>query len=535
MEILQPLAQPADIFAFSERKQKPQAIRWLMSCGEGGVDFFQLSCGWALKDRQEVGDLTYSIAKEYVEHRAYLGGAATSKQGTPYFAVHLDSTFENLRRILNHLGLPSRLTFKEDWRRIHFEKKANVTGLGTRTLKLQLISRMCTSLAPTTCNSCPRGSPILQPEELLHVPQFCVRCQLQSAILSVAYRASCLAFTDWAEESRQMCLGAASYGRKYFSTVFSRPLEEQTGNNSPAPPQHSVNNATLNPEILGMELATFFTGSGLALQRLEIPKRKFIGVDLDGILLISYRAVEPSLRPGPVFIIREGQFSLGGEHRPVVREVPFYVNLASTRQGTTLSNVGDNSTAALEPVNFYPRAKRSPSVEASLSRDAIHLNFIANLDDHTNVQVRVGDILNNLSFLRVTTRCCHSFDALLSVRTEPLSNTMGKETRWARDGSGNLWTIPCIPEPLSSNEDPLTEGATTLVYYFPVAGNPLAQWLSIANASDIANGPIAHMYILQRECCLACTVKQAKSWATASFVGPVWKFCIIPLEASTGN
>ncbi|RSL96722.1 hypothetical protein CDV31_013326 [Fusarium ambrosium] len=100
-------------------------FRWLMSCGEGGVDFFQLSCGWALKDRQEVGDLTYSIAKEYVEYRVYLGDVAASKQGTPYFAMHLDRTLENLRRILNILGLPSPPNFKEDWRQIHFEKKAS--------------------------------------------------------------------------------------------------------------------------------------------------------------------------------------------------------------------------------------------------------------------------------------------------------------------------------------------------------------------------------------------------------------------------
>lgn len=45
MEILRPLAQPTDIFAISEGKQKSQTISWLMSCGEHGVDFFQLSSG----------------------------------------------------------------------------------------------------------------------------------------------------------------------------------------------------------------------------------------------------------------------------------------------------------------------------------------------------------------------------------------------------------------------------------------------------------------------------------------------------------
>ncbi|RSL42635.1 hypothetical protein CEP54_015411 [Fusarium duplospermum] len=237
MEILQPLAQPTDIFAFSERKQNPK-----LSLG---------SC----HDRQEVGDLTYSISKEYVEYRAYLGNVTASNQGSPYFAMHLDRTLENLRQILNILGLPSRLSFKEDWRQVHFEKEAS-DGRESWTLKLQLFSRMPVSLAARSCDSCPSGSPVLHPKELSHIPKFCVRCQLQKVILSVSYRASCLAFTDWAEESRQMCFGAASYGRKYFSTVFARTLEEHTGS-SGAEQQHSINVATLNSEILGMELASF--------------------------------------------------------------------------------------------------------------------------------------------------------------------------------------------------------------------------------------------------------------------------------------
>ncbi|KAF4448409.1 Pfs, ankyrin repeats & 6-phosphofructo-2-kinase [Fusarium austroafricanum] len=235
-----------------------------------------------------------------------------------------------------------------------------------------------------------------------------------------------------------------------------------------------------------MELATFLAGSGLVLQRLEIPKRKFVSADFDGILLLSYRATEPSLRPGPVFIIREGQFSLGGESRPIVREVPFYVNIGSYARDAALINMDDNTTAILKPTSCYPPAKTSLSVEASLVRDAIHLSFIAHLDGDTCVQVRVGDILNNLSFLRVTTPCHHSFDAPLRVRAESFGSIIGQKSHWIKDNSGNFWTIPLTPDRLS-NEKPSTEGATTLIYYFPIADNPLAQWLSIANASNIEN------------------------------------------------
>jgi hypothetical protein len=80
---------------------------------------------------------------------------------------------------------------------------------------------------------------------------------------------------------------------------------------------------TLNIEELGMELSTMISGARILYDLLELPRQKFLGIDFDGMLLIDYRAVEPSLEPGPIFIIREGEFALGGERQSRLREVLF--------------------------------------------------------------------------------------------------------------------------------------------------------------------------------------------------------------------
>lgn len=102
-----------------------------------------------------------------------------------------------------------------------------------------------------------------------------------------------------------MAIGAANYGRKYFEHVYSKASERAAGK-EPLLRQEVPEIPTLNSEIIGEEIITFIAGARVALDRLETDKQKFIGADFDGMLLINYRAMEPSLEPGPVFIIREG-------------------------------------------------------------------------------------------------------------------------------------------------------------------------------------------------------------------------------------
>jgi hypothetical protein len=295
---------------------------------------------------------------------------------------------------------------------------------------------------------------------------------------------------------------------------------------------------TLNFKILGEELVTLLSGARIAFDRLEIAKQKFIGIDLDGILLINYRAIELSLKPGPVFIIRNGEFSLGGEHRPVVREVPFYANMNMTfRNGNTpfVDFASEESATIQIPGNNYSGRKTTLTLEASVTTNEIHLNYIVGLGPPENLRlvVTVGMIMDNLQLLKVTSPCTHFSDQPLHLRNRVLDSAGGAKTYWFKDNSDTLWFLPRTLCPLKQEEEPLeAEGVMTLVYYYPVTDNSLAQWLSVANATNIKNDRFHHVYILQRECCLECTIKQAKSWATIATTYRRKRFSIIPLTVS---
>jgi hypothetical protein len=91
-ERLQNLEAPTDIIVLSRDQQKIDAMSWYVTCGEGGSDFFQVMAGWNVRDRLELGNLTFSIAKEYVEHRIHTGDRAYALKGTLYYALGLEDT-----------------------------------------------------------------------------------------------------------------------------------------------------------------------------------------------------------------------------------------------------------------------------------------------------------------------------------------------------------------------------------------------------------------------------------------------------------
>lgn len=47
-------------------------------------------------------------------------------------------------------------------------------------------------------------------------------------------------------------------------------------------------------------------------------QHKFLGINADGMLVALHRAVEMSLLPGPVLMIRDGEFNLNGDRRTVL-------------------------------------------------------------------------------------------------------------------------------------------------------------------------------------------------------------------------
>ncbi|KAL3963131.1 hypothetical protein ACCO45_000135 [Purpureocillium lilacinum] len=499
MEIAQKLRKPTDFLLNSTRRHKSQAISWLRSCGQGNIDYFQLCCGWNLVDRQEVGNLIYSIAKSYIEYRLQSGTASDGDEVNTFYGSNMALFITNLQRTLYLLGLPERLSFPR---------------------RLETI---------TLYNKLPEQQARADVDTWIVFEDVAVNgatCQLHNTVLSIAYRASCLAFTDWAEECRQLAFGAASYGRNYFAAMFPCvPGETQPSTaNSNLERKNS-----LNTEILGMEIATFLTGSGAALERLEIPGRRFIGADLDGFLLVNYRAVEQSLRPGPIFIIREGQFLLDGEHRQAVREVPFYVATSRLTSGALVSLDPGCGRVALAPSNGYPTMANAATVEASLARNAIHLNYMVPYSEGLGIQSRVGGILDNLHLLKVTTPCHHEPDAPLYVQSEKLKLVSGKEELWLKDKRGYYWMVPLTPEASRIDPSPLENEPITLIYYLATANNPVAQWLVAANAACRTDRTLeqSFFYIIQQKCCLECTVAQATAGATKVLPGPVRKIAII--------
>ncbi|KAI1370494.1 hypothetical protein F4677DRAFT_465192 [Hypoxylon crocopeplum] len=281
--------------------QKQRSQRWFLnamlkySSGKNFMVDQLLKTRAGEKDRchqlaHEIGNLAYSIAKEYVEHRVYLGDMRHVEQGTPYFALHLDNMVNDLCKILHILGLPVRMAFVNGRRRIHFQHRSDC-GRQLWNLDLGLFSRMVAHLVAHGCSSCPPGALMLRPEEPPSLPSFYVRCQLQ----------------------KQMAIGAANSSNKYFQHIYFKSPRNTEQGISPAqlllPPEIPM----FNIEILGGGVVALLSGARIVWDRLEIPKQKLVGVDLDGMLLVSYRAVKPGLKPGPVFIIRNGRFSLEEE------------------------------------------------------------------------------------------------------------------------------------------------------------------------------------------------------------------------------
>jgi hypothetical protein len=67
-----------------------------------------------MTDRQEIGDLIYSIAKGYIEDRVFQGVARTETSNIPYYVLQLDEILTILRQTLKLMGLPENLNFKSN-------------------------------------------------------------------------------------------------------------------------------------------------------------------------------------------------------------------------------------------------------------------------------------------------------------------------------------------------------------------------------------------------------------------------------------
>jgi len=490
----------------------PQTLstNWLFSCGEGGVDFFALICCWNMKNRQEIGDLIYSMSAEYIERRVSYRDYGGHFCNETYNGQDLTTKFNILRQTLHLLGLPDQFTRKTTWRDDHFSRNW-VDGEPRTELKLRQFSSMLQHMDKSADHFCEHTR--LQPSEITTAFSICVRCHLYAVVREVAYFSCCLVFSDWYLGLRKISqqrvrtggdnLAQISYG--YFNAVYGDPDFKVSE------PELQKNNWSYGTDHVGLvnELAAICSESAYASDLIRSSKHKFLGVNIDGMVMVNYRAIESSLQPGPCVIVRDGQFSLQGEQRPLL--------VASIYGGSSSFGCEVDIKNQLAPFDHFPGM--ALSVKASLQRDAIRMQHTVSYESSEDsedwmsleIDVPVLVISDGLQSLHLIPSCTHGFETPLQVsEVQVYDNADGvhqPKSYW-KDSVGDLWQIRDTLkfETIDFDNQGLPR-AFNIFHLYPVKNNALAQWASVALAQNQRKeSQIRHggMY-LQQKACLACT------------------------------
>lgn len=486
------------------------STNWLLSCDADGVDFFALMCRWDMKHRQEVGDVIFSIAAEYVEKLVGID-AEHGSSVIRYHAQDLPSKLDALRQILHLLGLPAQLSRHRDWRDIHF-KNLVVDGQQRTELALRLFLSMLHHPNDKTHRSC--SHVMLQPPELPTSFSVCVRCHLYDVIREIAFFSSSLVFSDWHLGLRKVSHRRLSTGGDYLSQeaykFFHGIYQDRDGQNARQSPR------VRETIPLAEHLTTICSGSEHSMDVVRSNQHKFLGLDIDGILMINYRAVEHSLRPGPVFLLRDGEFSLHGERRSLL--------IASSMLGSSSFGCEVKESSELRPFNHFPNANLS--LNASLQREAIRLKYTFSFEGYDNdddlksleIDIPVLAIADGLNNLYTTPSCSHGYKTPLAVtmvrlREENSPSFSPNPTVCFLDAEGKLWqvrdTLTCDRRRTDSESAPQFGGATHL---YPVDNNPIAAWASVALAEhQTQTWKHPPVRLLQQRACLSCTRAYAQA------------------------
>jgi hypothetical protein len=491
--ILENTAEPSDIIVTATQTVDLTGQNWLVSCGEDGVDFFKLLCGWDMKDRQEVGNTIYSIASEYAEclARPNLEPSAASEGShdlfVPYYTRDAFRTSESLAKILHLMGLPRHCTDNKDWRDKYFIW--NQTGTRYEPeLNLSLFSAMPCPRDNMGYDNCLHA--FLKLPELSLPPAFCPRCQLLNCVLALAYYTSHLVFSDWAQCFRKISTSALSIpdwrANEHFRLAFHHC--------------ETFRDANHHTQII-TQLCCGSTDKWL----LDVYQGQFIGLNLDGVLLIENAALDPSLRGNPRFVIREGEFSFNGDRRSLL------VHQRACGPSVIVRETG-SPTMPIQPSSLFKCA--SLKVWAALRRDAIALRYaLQNIDTHgtlresgLEVDVDIHKVIDGLRRLLVSRECSHdpmaphpALGAVLGKSDDEAKNDVG----YLKDTIGNVWFIrDALVEPILGS---LAEGVVAF-HLFPVLGKSLGQWTSTAfnwSSQDCRRPSL----VLQGRTCLTCISK----------------------------
>lgn len=485
-------------------------LNWVVSCADDGVNFFDLCCGFKVDNPQEIGDLIYSIAVEYVQRRITWLHQENRVAGTClYYELHLETLLAGLREILYLLGLPRHLSFKSDWRGsfiscspgndlkhlfssegVVFDAN-NILCWANRPLHLTLPSE-------SRFGHSKSRDPAAQ-------PCVCIWNHLNRVVKNLAYLASSLAFTDWAHGFRKISInmvfqvtnGALGgiQDRYYFSTVYHKTTVNK--NIAEMGDRFSLTRLSFVDTLRSILCASVDTQRSTQLQSFDT-----IGIDLDGLLLIDYRSIETSLKPGPIFILREGEFSLAGDRRQTVTASQY-----SMRDEPRLP---PEEYPSLQPYDGFKDG--SLSVSASLTKSTIFLHYSWSgmvRGAKSTLTIDIANICHHISSLLVTAPCQHSFMApLITRKLERQSHP--SIHRWLVDDTSTVWMkMDTFSQITYSVADHNLYISDSVYHLYPTLNNALGQWAALSTIPP----QVVHFNILQRGACLSCTRDQAeRTW-----------------------
>jgi hypothetical protein len=507
-EILQNIQSASEVVVLQNTSDTlSSATNWLISCrGDEGVDVIQLLCGWNVSpvDRQELGNMMFTIANELIQFRL---GLTAGERNNGFYNPNTGLIPITLERILLLVGLPGGFRSIPRWRETHI-----VATREKDVVEMEMFNRM-TVLQDGSPQMCTHG--FLWPSEMEDRPFFCVRCRITTAIQNVAYLSSTLAFTDWGDH---FCMLSARWFNeeiRYISPWW-RPLMSWTV--GMAPSGLSGFPATmmgLDHNSLAYQVGALCSGSAQGYPKALNNRDRFLGIDIDSMLLILYRAIETSLRPGPVLIIRSGEFNLQGDRRTVLTE-QYSIPIRKRREPVDLGS-GSN-TLIVAPRDEFVDSRLTMRV--TLLKESIELRYTVEtptLDPVLNTWgfVSVVHVQKMLLHLGMASPCSHSIDEPISLTRVPSERCRlappHQGPSW-RDSANRLWLAELG---LSSSEMAKEDvGDHSICHYSPTTGNHLAQWAVACHLTWVVRPKDAtkNVFVLQDSACLRCTLDQAEQW-----------------------
>ena len=479
------------------------SANWVLSCGATpGSDTLRLICGWDIADRREIGNLIYSLAIDLIKLRLTLRGHQFSKSWlqSSFYGRQLPRFLTVLQRILVLFGLPDGLQEVEWCDQCIVTDDRN----GWR-LNLRMFSRMLRHNGEQYRFCCHDK---LQPVELETLPSFCIRCRLLHASMELSYSASTLAFTDWADNLKQISSRRILFNETVLQGLslqhVFRAVSDYATLNSGTVGEIALEDLKTDRVSLAQQTLAVCSGSSYSADIIRSNKHKFLGVNVDGVLLIDYRAIETSILEGPVFLLREGVFTLAGDERLV---------MTGTRNHGSQYSSEVLEISALQPMNRFEDYLKL-SVQGALLKDSIQVSYLLEFDppiesdDERSLEadVTVLNILPSLAALRVTYPCDHPASTPIGVSKVSLESDVDGQVVFWKDAEGSFWRIE---EKLCGIRMRVpTEVAASVCDYIPVARNHLAQWAAISSLRRTEE--TQYCCFVQDVACLACTRLRAE-------------------------